>query len=131
MSLPSDELLPCPFCGGTPDLVVQNTIGGHKAICTGCGAWGHGTTKPKAEATAAWNTRARSAREDALVEALKTARDYVSDAAEGHLVNRRQHEEAVTFEPVGDMAKDDLSAIDAALAAHQEAKPAHAGKGGT
>jgi len=63
MTDPSDQidaLLACPFCGGTADFTTrpnQTTLWG--AMCNDCTAYRVGKTK--AEAIAAWNTRAPSA----------------------------------------------------------------------
>ena len=53
-----DELLPCPFCGGSA--VVSSLYGDWYVECDLCDAGGSGEDT-KAEAIAAWNTRAGDA----------------------------------------------------------------------
>lgn len=59
----TDELKPCPFCGGKA--ITNHVRDGRRAVCTDCGAAAgsqfHGPlTMPSAEdrAIAAWNSRA-------------------------------------------------------------------------
>ena len=56
----SDELKPCPFCGGAPDML--DAMSESWALCTSCHASGPARNRPVAAAKA-WNT---SATEDAL-----------------------------------------------------------------
>lgn len=55
------ELLPCPFCGGDEFLILSNTlIGEHSFWGVECGCHVFGPTATlRAEAIAAWNTRAQ------------------------------------------------------------------------
>lgn len=57
----SEELKPCPFCGGEPELISEyngEPVLVHKICCTNCGVWldWHGC---KEDVIEAWNTRAR------------------------------------------------------------------------
>lgn len=65
---------------------------------------------------------AAEARADRLAKALMTARDYVSDAAEGHAWTASQVAELMRGNrPDNRQADDDLASIDAAL--QQETQP--------
>ena len=52
----TDELKPCPFCGGD-DLEVTDMDGDHYVLCHGC-ALEAPFHDSRAEAVAAWNRRA-------------------------------------------------------------------------
>lgn len=76
------DLKPCPFCGGEQVYISQEHVAPgeiwwvrHK----GCyGSLAHGT---EAEAITAWNTRAISERERALVEAVRALSENIGAAS--------------------------------------------------
>lgn len=89
-----DALLPCPFCGGKKNTICRTDYDGRDAYAVSCrysechGAifmLGYGFFATKAEAIAAWNTRALPAvdpaaiREAALREAAENIQRYVTD----------------------------------------------------
>jgi len=84
------ELLPCPFCGGDEFLILSNTlIGEHSFWGVECGCHVFGPTATlRAEAIAAWNTRAqetlspehpRLGREEMLERYLRRARRVIGE----------------------------------------------------
>ncbi len=74
-----DELKPCPFCGGEPEVAPW------EVHCTQCSA--HLVEATTAEAIAAWNTRAAitaTLQEEvtpAMIEAGRNVADGVDDSA--------------------------------------------------
>ncbi len=64
----SDELLPCPFCGGDEVSLIANGIYGWRVSCHSCRIYGEGFSssyradedysEDKKSAIKAWNTRA-------------------------------------------------------------------------
>lgn len=79
----TETLLPCPFCGSSWVGFKTHGLPDTQCGCNNCGAAGH-WHKNRAEAIAAWNTRASAAREAELVEALEKAEDALrSYACEG------------------------------------------------
>lgn len=88
----TEELKPCPFCGGEDAFVEQSTFASSYVICNNCMARGPDSTQDSDDedepgrdaAITAWNTRlSHSAEKQALIEALEkiAAKDFVS--AEG------------------------------------------------
>lgn len=86
----SEELNPCPFCGGEASIgfsepIHEEGIGEATALCGSCGfewsteAVGFGVAKQ--QAIAAWNRRTPDPRVSALVEAGKEARGILADLA--------------------------------------------------
>ena len=68
MTTPTDELLPCPFCGASGALIAPNRGRGMYVGCHCCQASVFACVEPVLSAAsakaaiAAWNTRAQSAR---------------------------------------------------------------------
>ena len=63
----SDDLKPCPFCGGDKNIICRTDYDGGDAYAVSCRysdchghifTLGHGYFSMKEEAVAAWNTRA-------------------------------------------------------------------------
>jgi Lar family restriction alleviation protein len=73
----SDELLPCPFCGGRPYLILP--FNGTEEFVVGCAdcniefkaAWCRGESKPSRDIVAAWNRRATHPTEPGTPRAVK------------------------------------------------------------
>lgn len=81
------KLLPCPFCGGAPKhetvngpLVSDGDVGGEYIACETCGVSTMLVFPLKEDALPKlmemWNRRSPSPPRDAVVEALRTIRDY-------------------------------------------------------
>lgn len=75
----SEELKPCPFCGGEAKL--PNSGGVFWAICNNCCTYQQ-ITHDRAEAIAAWNKR----QHDAIIEATERLADYLRDENLGYPV---------------------------------------------
>lgn len=112
-------LKPCPGCGSACTRIIggPGTAAGphYWAGCDHCRWRAIGSTAD--EAAALWNTRTLEAQNAALTAriaelegVLQTNRDYVADAANGHLFYADSGEGFIA------MAKEDLARIDAALA---------------
>jgi Lar family restriction alleviation protein len=80
----SDDLKPCPFCGGDKNIVCTTEYDGRDAYAVSCRyhechgsifTLGYGYFADRAEAIAAWNTRTPDPRIEALTEQLKTVLD--------------------------------------------------------
>ena len=98
----SEELKPCPFCGGTDIAISVDENQGNKwgsAVCYSCSAVGPEVrtgyeTYPeaswRAEAAAEWNRRASpvDARREALEEAAKVAAEVAADEREEKMATR-------------------------------------------
>ena len=75
----SEELLPCPFCGGSPYVITDNYKGVdlHKFCCSRCDATTNSWNTHRATAASCWNTRHNPAPQNAEIKALrKLARAY-------------------------------------------------------
>ena len=71
----SDDLKPCPFCGGTKSIICRTDYDGGDAYAVSCRysdchghifTLGHGYFSTKEQAIAAWNTRADADRIEQL-----------------------------------------------------------------
>ena len=80
----AEALLPCPFCNGAAEIVTGPIADRYGARCTSCDVWRDDRSKTKADAIAAWNTRAaltpptHSADDAAVLDAYDAARDWVN-----------------------------------------------------
>jgi Lar family restriction alleviation protein len=85
----SDDLKPCPFCGGKKNIICRTDYDGRDAYAVSCRyhechgsifTLGYGYFADKAEAIAAWNTRANADRIEQLNERLTAATDDAKEA---------------------------------------------------
>ena len=53
----TEELKPCPFCGGKAELVKFQRPNHFGSVCTNCDVWRDDRCNTEAEAITAWNTR--------------------------------------------------------------------------
>lgn len=62
----SNELKPCPFCGGKARIVIAPLMGTRAFICDKCGAdvMFYGAEKDTQKAVNAWNRRANDEQTD-------------------------------------------------------------------
>ena len=65
----SEELKPCPFCGGEAE-IYNDGFGGNWAVRCACGAEVSGYIETEAEAVAAWNTRAERTCDECQFDAV-------------------------------------------------------------
>jgi Lar family restriction alleviation protein len=96
----SDELKPCPFCGGAPAEIIfpEECNGNHLVRCTACGLAVDGAHSV-AEAVRRWNTRPI---EDELRADATLWRDHVGQRQAMHYTWAIMEDEAKTF--FGDVA---------------------------
>jgi Lar family restriction alleviation protein len=87
----SDDLKPCPFCGGEKNTICCTDYDGREAYAVSCRypechgtifTLGYGYFADKAEAIAAWNTRADADRIEQLERERDQARKYRDAYAE-------------------------------------------------
>jgi len=64
----TDKLKPCPFCGDSGVVYIQDHHSWYRVECSGCDARSDPSCQSKKEAIAAWNTRAI----DQKLERIKT-----------------------------------------------------------
>jgi Lar family restriction alleviation protein len=93
----SDDLKPCPFCGGDKSIICRTDYDGGDAYAVSCRysdchghifTLGHGYFSTKEEAIAAWNTRADADR----IEELERERDgYLAERNKFKLYLQRTH----------------------------------------
>lgn len=129
--MPSETLLPCPFCGGRAEAEESPIYVAWGVRCTDCGVEVGG--EDETDAIAAWNRRAAHQERDAGARRLDWMRDHyarfvyeTTEIVDGRAVNLRTRIEWTTFgdgEPrtVRTVARtftgDFRAAIDAAMAA--------------
>jgi Lar family restriction alleviation protein len=94
----SAELLPCPFCGGTPTEAERadlHTSTGHiyfiACMCGGYSATAHQFGETRAEAIAAWNRRA-PVTDDQPTELSTRIRKYAEQSWKFHTANIKPSE---------------------------------------
>ena len=119
----SDDLKPCPFCGGVATLSEPDVFSGEREVsCDACGGAGPVSYSDNLEAITAWNHRADTAE----VIALRARVAAAEKLAEAAVVARERllshaHDQYDGVWSDEDFAEE-TAEIDAALAAYEATK---------